>query len=132
MKSLAEEQKYTTIASWITALNVLTACGFSIEGLISPKSFLPPGAIVTDAAIIFSMYAAARTVPLALVTLALIYKRSRLGLFVLGLLAGFIQLLDVPVGAYQHDLGKTVGPLFLAALQFAVLYKMRKTGQFEK
>jgi hypothetical protein len=32
MESLAEEQKYTTIASWITALNVLTACGFSIAG----------------------------------------------------------------------------------------------------
>jgi hypothetical protein len=132
MKSLAEEQKYITVASWVTALNVLTACGFTIEGLISPKLFLPPGVIVTDAAVIFSMYAATRIVPLTLVTLVVIYKRSQLGLFVLGLVAGFIQLLDAPIGVYQHDLGKTVGPLILAALQFTVLYKMRKTSQIEK
>ena len=128
MKSPAEEQKYTTIASWITALNVLTASGFTIQALISPKSFLPPDTIVTDAAVIFSMYAVARIVPLALVTLAVIYKRSRPGLLVLGLVAGFIQILDAPIGVYQHDVGKTVGPLILAVLQFAVLYKMRKTA----
>jgi hypothetical protein len=130
MKSPAEEQKYTTIAAWVTGLNVLTACGFTIAGLISPQSFLPPGAMVTDAAVIFSMYAAARMVPLTLVTLAVIYKRSRPGLFVLGLVAGLIQLLDAPIGFYQHDWGKTVGPLVLATLQFAVLYQMRKTAHF--
>jgi hypothetical protein len=132
MKSLAEEQKYTTIASWITALNVLIASGFTIQSLVSPKSFLGPEAVVTDAAVVFSMYAVARIVPLTLVTLAVIYKRSRPGLFVVGLVAGFMQLLDAPIGVYQHDVRKTVAPLVLAVLQFAVLYKMRKTSQVEK
>jgi hypothetical protein len=63
------------------------------------------------------MYAAARTIPLALITMAAIYKRSAPALFVLGLLAGVIQFVDAAVGLPQHDVGKTVGPLFLAILQ---------------
>jgi hypothetical protein len=131
MNTLAEEQKYPTGAAVITALNVLIASGFTIQSMVSPKSFLGPEAVVTDAAVILAMYAVARVVPLALVTLAVIYKRSRPGLFVLGLVAGFMQLLDAPIGVYQHDVHKTVAPLVLAVLQFAVLYKMRKTSQVE-
>jgi hypothetical protein len=132
MKAFVEEQKYPTGAAVITALNVLIASGFTIQSLVSPKSFLGPEAVVTDAAVIFSMYAVARIVPLALVTLAVIYKRSRRGLFVLGLVAGFMQLLDAPIGVYQHDVRKTVAPLVLAVLQFAVLYKMRKISHVEE
>jgi hypothetical protein len=84
MKTLVEEQKYPPAAAVVTALNVLIAGGFTIQGFVSPKSFLGPEAVVTDAAVIFSMYAVARIVPLALVTLGVIYKRSRPGLFVLG------------------------------------------------
>ena len=129
MKTLVEEQKYPTAAAVVTALNVLIASGFTIQGFVSPKSFLGPEAVVTDAAVIFSMYAVARIVPLALVTLGVIYKRSRPGLFVLGLVAGFVQLLDAPIGIYEHDVGKAVGPLVLGILQFAVLYKARKSSQ---
>ena len=66
---------------------------------------------------VFAMYAAARTIPLALMTIAAIYKRSAAALLVLGLLAGIIQFADAAVGLLQHDVGKTVGPLFLAILQ---------------
>ena len=126
MKTFVEEQKYPNGAAVITALNVLIASGFTIQSLVNPKSFLGSEAVVTDAAVILAMYAVARVVPLALVTLAVIYKRSRPGLFVLGLVAGFMQLLDAPIGVYQHDVRKTAAPLVLAVLQFAVLYKMRK------
>jgi hypothetical protein len=129
MKTFVEEQKYPTGAAVITALNVLVASGFTIQAFVSPKSFLGPEAVVTDAAVIFSMYAVARVVPLALVTLGVIYKRSRPGLFVLGLVVGFVQLLDAPIGIYEHDVGKAVGPLVLGILQFAVLYKARKSSQ---
>ena len=129
MKTFVEEQKYPTGAAVITALNVLVASGFTIQAFVSPKSFLGPEAVVTDAAVIFSMYAVARVVPLALVTLGVIYKRSRPGLFVLGLVAGFIHLLDAPIGIYEHDVGKAVGPFVLGILQFAVLYKARKSSQ---
>jgi hypothetical protein len=110
------------LASAITALNVLVASGFSLAGLIRPELVLPAGATPTDASAIFAMYAAARTIPLALITLVAIYKRSTSALLVLGLLAGFIQLVDATVGLVQHDAGKTVGPLFLAILQaYAVI-----------
>ena len=46
-----------------------------------------------------------------------IYNGSASALFVLGLLAGIIQSVDTAVGLLQHDIGKTVGPLFLAILQ---------------
>jgi hypothetical protein len=105
------------LASALTALNVVVASGFSIAGLIKPELVVPIGATPTDASAIFAMYAAARTIPLALITMVAIYKRSASALLVLGLLAGIIQLLDAGVGLLQHDVGKTVGPLFLAILQ---------------
>jgi hypothetical protein len=105
------------LASALTALNVVVASGFSIAGLIKPELVLPTGAIPTDASAIFAMYAAARTIPLALITMVAIYKGSASALLVLGLLAGIIQFADAAVGLLQHDVGKTVGPLFLAILQ---------------
>jgi hypothetical protein len=105
------------LASALTALNVVVASGFSIAGLIKPELILPAGATPTDASTIFAMYAAARTIPLALITIAAIYQGSASALLVLGLLAGVIQFVDAAVGLLQHDVGKTVGPLFLAILQ---------------
>jgi len=105
------------LASALTALNVVVASGFSVAGLIKPELVLPAGATPTDASAIFAMYAAARAIPLALMTMAAIYKGSASALLVLGLLAGIIQLVDATVGLLQHDIGKTVGPLVLAILQ---------------
>jgi len=105
------------LASALTALNVVVASGFSVAGLIRPELVLPAGATPTDASAVFAMYAAARTIPLALITMVAIYKGSASALLVLGLLAGSIQFVDAGVGLLQHDLGKTVGPLFLAVLQ---------------
>jgi hypothetical protein len=63
------------------------------------------------------MYAAARTIPLASITMVAIYKGSVSALLVLGLLTGIIQFVAAAVGLLQRDIGKTVGPLFLAILQ---------------
>jgi hypothetical protein len=117
------------LASAITALNVLVASGFSIAALIKPEIVLPTGETPTNASAIFAMYAAARTIPLALITMVAVYNGSASALFVLGLLAGIIQLVDAAVGLVQHDIGKTVGPLFLAILQVyavAVFWKVSK------
>ena len=105
------------LACALTALNVVVASGFSIAGLIKPELVLPAGATPTDASAIFATYAAARTIPLTLITMAAIYAGHAPALFVLGLLAGIIQFADAAVGLLQHDVGKTVGPLFLAILQ---------------
>jgi hypothetical protein len=110
------------LASAITALNVLVASGFSVAGLFRPEYVLPAGSVQTQASLIFAMYAAARTLPLALLALAAIYQRSPASLKVLGLLAGFIQFADAAVGLYQHDIGKTIGPLVLGALQMYAVW----------
>ena len=116
------------LLSWITAINVLVACGFSIAGLLAPQALLPSGSISTEASRIFAMYAAARSVPLAFVTLAVVCKRSASGLFTLGTLAGLIQISDAGVGLYQHDLGKTVGPLVIALIQFYAVFVFHKSS----
>src|ERR1700704_229287 len=105
------------LAAAITVLNVLVASGFSIAGLFRAEYVLPAGSVPTQASFIFAMYAAARTLPLALMALAAIYQRSPSSLKILGLLAGLIQFADAAIGLYQHDIGKTIGPLVLGALQ---------------
>jgi hypothetical protein len=48
-------------------------------------------------------------------------------LLILGSLAGTMQLLDAGVGLFQHDLGKSAGPLFLAVLQFLAVYLLHRS-----
>ena len=127
MTPLSSRTTPMRIASLVTAINVLVAGGFSIAGLVSPKSILPAGSAPTDASLIFAMYAAARTIPLAVITLIAIYKRSESALLILGTLAGFIQLLDAGVGLLQHDLGKSIGPLVIAAFQFFAVYLLSRS-----
>lgn len=127
MTPLSSPSAPMRIASLVTAINVLVAGGFSIAGLVSPKSILPAGSAPTDASLIFAMYAAARTIPLAVITLIAIYKRSESALLILGTLAGFIQLLDAGVGLLQHDLGKSIGPLVIAAFQFFAVYLLSRS-----
>jgi hypothetical protein len=119
--------KVMWLASLVTAINVLVASGFSIAGLISPQSMLPAGYGPSEASALFAMYAAARTIPLALMTLAAIYTRARSALLILGALAGVIQLLDAGIGLVQHDTGKFAGPLFIAALQFSVVALLKRS-----
>jgi hypothetical protein len=78
MTPLSSPSAPKRIASLVTAINVLVAGGFSIAGLVSPKSILPAGYAPTEASFIFAMYAAARSIPLALMALIAIYKQSGL------------------------------------------------------
>jgi hypothetical protein len=115
------------LASLVTAINVLVASGFSIAGLISPQSVLPAGYVPTESSSLFAMYAAARTVPLALITLAAIYNRATAALLILGTLTGVIQLLDAGIGLFQHDTRKCAGPLVIAAIQFSVVLLLNRS-----
>jgi hypothetical protein len=74
MSILPSQTTAMRVASLITAINVLTAVGFSVAGLINPTSILPASDVPTDASFIFALYAAARTIPLAATTLVAIYK----------------------------------------------------------
>ncbi len=114
------------LASLVTAINVLVASGFSIAAIIRPQ-YLVPAAARTEGSVILAMYAAARTIPLALFALGAIYKQATTALLILGALAGTMQLLDAGIGLFEHDLGKCAGPLFIAVLQFLVVYLLYRS-----
>ena len=99
----------------VTGLNVLVMSGFSLAALGSAQPSLT-----------FALYAAARTIPLALFVLWAIYRKNASALLILGGLAGVIQILDAGVGVVQQDVGKTVGPIVIAVLQFVALFYLRK------
>jgi hypothetical protein len=117
------------LASVVTAINALVASGFSIVGIIRPQYLVPGESIPTQASLILAMYAAARTIPLALFVWGAIYKRATSALLTLGALAGAMQLLDAGIGLFEHDLGKCAGPLFIASLQFYVVYLLHRSVQ---
>src|SRR5216684_1081978 len=119
--------KAMRLASLVTAINVLVASGFSIAAIIRPQYPAPADSVPTEASLILALYAAARTIPLALFALAAIYKRAAPALLILGALAGAMQLLDAGIGLYEHDLGKCAGPLFIAVLQFFVVYLLHRS-----
>jgi hypothetical protein len=117
--------KAMRLASLVTAINVLVASGFSIAAIFRPEAVVPAGSIPTEASLLLAMYAAARTIPLALFALAAIYTRATSALLILGSLA--MQLLDAGIGLFQHDLGKFAGPLLIAVLQFFVAYLLHRS-----
>ena len=80
------------LASVVTAINVLVATGFSIVGIIRPQYLVPVESVPTQTCLILAMYAAARTIPLALFALGAIYKQATPALLLLGSLAGAMQL----------------------------------------
>jgi hypothetical protein len=124
--SLKEASGPIRLASLVTAINVLVASGFSIAAIIRPQ-FLVSAAAPTEGSLILALYAAARTIPLALFALGAIYKQATTALLILGTLAGTMQLLDAGIGLFEHDLGKCAGPLFIAVLQFFVVYRLYRS-----
>jgi hypothetical protein len=119
--------KAIRLASLVTAINVLVASGFSIAAIIRPQFLVPAESVRTQASLLLAMYAAAPRIPLALLALGAIYKQATSALLILGTLAGAMQLLDAGIGLFQHDLGKCAGPLFIAVLQFFVVYLLHKS-----
>ena len=119
--------KVMRLASVVTAINVLVASGFSIAAIIAPQYLVPAASGPTEVSLIFAMYAAARTVPMALFALGAIYKQAAHALLILGALAGTMQLLDAGIGLFEHDPGKCAGPLFIAILQFFMVYLLYRS-----
>ena len=126
MKSLTTQWKFLTI---VTAINVLVATGYAIAGIIAPQSILPVAVVSNNASFIFALYAAARTIPLAIVVIYSIFTQNKKAILILGVLAGFIQFTDGFIGIYQHDIMKSGGPFFLAFIQFSVLFWINKNDK---
>jgi hypothetical protein len=113
------------LASVVTAINVLVATGFSVAAIINPQYLVP--ADPTEGSLLLAMYAATPRIPLALLVLGAVYKQAAPALLILGALAGAMQLLDAGIGLFEHDPGKSAGPLFIAVLQFFVVYLLHKS-----
>jgi hypothetical protein len=110
----------------ITVVNVLIATGYSVAGILNPALMLPKNIIVNESAFIFALYAGARTIPLAFLSLIVIFKRYKASIITLGLLAGCIQFFDGFIGIYQRDIFKSGGPFFIAIVQIIAIYMFRK------
>jgi hypothetical protein len=114
------------LASVVTAINVLVATGFSVAAIINPQ-YLVPAAAPTEGSLLLALYPAAPRIPLALLVWEAVYKQAARALLILGVLAGAMQLLDAGIGLFEHDPGKSVGPLFRAVLQVFVVYLLQKS-----
>jgi hypothetical protein len=112
----------------VTALNVLVAAGFSVVGVTKPALIVASGDVNDPAAGVFALFAAARAIPMAILTMIAIFKQRDEQISILAILAGCIQLADGCIGFHLHDLSKSAGPFTLAALQFLAVYLVRRPG----
>ena len=119
--------KAMRLASLVTGINVLVATSFTVAAIFRPEVVVPAGSIPTEASLLLAMYAAAPRISLALLVLVAICRQATPALLLLGALAGALQLLDAGIGLFEHDPGKSAGPLFIAALQFVVVYLLHKS-----
>lgn len=113
------------LAAGATAISALTSAGFSVAALASTAS---TGDAAVGPANALAMYAAARSIPLALVVLFQVGARNVSGLATLAIVMALVQAGDAYVGLQQHDLGKTVGPAVFAILTALAARALRATA----
>ena len=106
------------ICAAVTAISAIVSASFSVAALVGPGQ--------SD---VNAMYAASRSIALALVVLALWYFRSRDGMAAVAFTMGLVQFLDAVIGILAHDPFKTYGPLLLALITFAALAWLLRTSQ---
>jgi hypothetical protein len=107
-------------AATMTMVNATTSAGYSLVGLLSVP--MPSN----ESARIFALYAAARSVPLALAVFWLVAVRSVRALGTLAAVLAGVQACDSVVGLIQHDPGKTIGPaVFAVATAVAARFLLR-------
>lgn len=106
----AHDSRIPRLCLTITGVSALTSLGFSLNAVLATRGL--------D---VYALYAASRSIALALVLAALAYRRSRSGVLVLAVILAVVQALDSVVGGVTHDLGKTLGPLILSIATFGSL-----------
>jgi hypothetical protein len=103
-----------TTAFWIcaviTAASAFTSAGFSLAGLRGAGT-----------ARIASLYAVARSLPLAAASLVAFFTGSHEWLGAVAVTMTSVQALDAYVGFEQRDVPKTAGPIFLSLLNLGSL-----------
>ena len=105
------------ICAAVTVISAIVSASFSVAALRGPGQ--------TD---VIAMYAAARSISLALVVLAVASFRSRDGIAAMAVTMGLVQLLDAVIGLLLHDPFKTCGPLVISLMTFASLAWLLRTS----
>ncbi|KAA1184676.1 hypothetical protein FP026_04700 [Rhizobium tropici] len=103
----------------VTIINVLGAAFFAIAGLVRP-TLVAPGS-QTESSRIFALYTLARTIPIAVVTIAAGVWAPLIAMLWLSALSALLQLLDGYVGTQLRNARTTWGPIFLGVVQSALL-----------
>lgn len=98
------------ICAIVTLISAVVSASFSVAALI--------GVARQDQ---YVMYAASRSVALAIASIACIGARSRHGVMTLALTMVVVQGLDALIGLVVHDPVKTYGPLVLSIVGLASL-----------
>ena len=94
--------------AFVTSVSALTSAGFSVAALSSQGNEH-----------LNAMYASSRSLTLGVVLLLVLMRRSGVGLAVMAITMTLVQGGDAIVGFINHDLAKTLGPLFLAVVTVA-------------
>ena len=114
------------LASLVTALNVLVASGFSIAAIIRPQYLVPAGPFQRRRRCYWRC-TRRRAHSSGFVRIGGNLQTGDVCVADPGSLAGAMQLLDAGIGLFEHDLGKCAGPLFIAVLQFFVVYLLHRS-----
>jgi ethanolamine transporter EutH len=114
--------KALTFLKIFTAVNVVVATGFAVAGIVNPRLLLATNVSTDKAITVFALYAGARGIPIALLTVISVFRKHWNAFITLAVVAGVIQFLDGFIGIYEQDLSKTVGPFIIATIQFAAIY----------
>jgi hypothetical protein len=114
--------KALTFLKIFTGLDVLVATGFAVAGIISPHLLLAANVTTDKAITVFALYAGARGIPMALLTIISVFRKHWDAFITLAVVAGAIQFLDGFIGIYEQDLSKTAGPFIIATIQFAAIH----------
>jgi hypothetical protein len=104
----------------VTIASALTSAGFSIAALSSAGD-----------AHVNAMYAASRSLSLALASVVVVLARSRTGLLTVAFVMALMQGADAVIGAIDHQPLKTLGPAFLALVIAVLIALWRCTRKAE-
>ncbi|MGX9147802.1 hypothetical protein [Mesorhizobium sp. 128a] len=118
MISVQGEHMLTALYT-ITIINVLGVAFFAIAGLVRP-TLVAPGP-QAESSRIFALYTLARTIPIAIVTIAAEVWAPLIAVLWLSALSALLQLLDGYVGTQLRNARTTWGPIFLGVVQSALL-----------
>jgi hypothetical protein len=105
----------------VTIAGAFTSAGFSIAALSSAGD-----------AHVNAMYAASRSLSLALASVVVVLARSRTGLLTVAFVMALVQAVDAVIGAIDRQLLKTLGPAFLALLTVAVFIALLRCTRWDE